>query len=206
MEDIHARFAELLPPLLARHGIAVVGRWTTRQAEAPENFAYLTQFADLATREASWAGFYADPEWPQVRAVSNRGADMVLATSAQFLRGSAKPAKPIDQLHAGPLQQLCNIEMAVGLVAQAAHYLTDRILPIIQEHGGEVLLHTDYITGEELPKMAMFIGWQHRDQSEQAVTALRDSSILAHDRREQIQIHGRPLVELRSVTDLVPGP
>ncbi len=58
------RFAEVTTRLFERHGFHPVGYWT-EDVGTPHRLVYMLAWETWEKREASWAAFYADPEWPQ---------------------------------------------------------------------------------------------------------------------------------------------
>jgi hypothetical protein len=191
--DIHARFRDHLPPLLARHGIEVVGRWTATGDTERASFVYMMGYDDLAQREAQWREFYADPQWPDVRARSNGTSDMVTSIDITFLRPLRgwKPAVPNGAI--GGIHELTMIRAMNGQAAAVSEELR-RVERMLTQRGGTVLLIADLVTGSGLPKCAMLVGWDdeaHRRSSRNA-TASDPAGHAAVAR--QITLFGAPLL------------
>lgn len=54
-------------PLFAKHGMRVVGVWTTAQiSENSNRVIYMLEFRDLAHRQEAWASYLADPAVAEV--------------------------------------------------------------------------------------------------------------------------------------------
>lgn len=193
MADIHKRFREQLPPLLARHGIEIAGRWTARARTGNSAFVYLVSYRDLAQREAQWKDFYADPEWPEIRARSNGPTDIVQSIGVTFLRPLVSwkptaPDTPIGGVHELVLTRVLNGHAAP--VCEEFCALKQRL----EQHGGKVLLSADLITGPCLPKVAMLVAWadtEHCLSSRRAVAAdpERQSAVAS-----QIKLFSQPLL------------
>src|SRR5271154_4489481 len=86
MNDNHARMRDHLPALLEKHGVRVVGRWSALSGPRMPLFCYIMEWRDLAEREARWGAFYADPEWPRIRAATNAGSELVEGQELVFLQ------------------------------------------------------------------------------------------------------------------------
>ena len=65
MPALHKRFAETTLALFAKHGIKVVGFWTSDIGGASNELVYMLAYESLADREQRWSAFAADPEWQQ---------------------------------------------------------------------------------------------------------------------------------------------
>ena len=191
--EIHARFRDHLPPLLARHGIEVVGRWTAADDTERASFVYLIAYHDLAEREAHWRDFYADPQWPVIRARSNGTSDMVRSIDITFLRALPgwQPAVPNDAV--GGIHELAMIRAINGQAAAVGEELR-RVERMLTQHGGTVLLIADLVTGSGLPKCAMLVGWDdeaHRRSSRLAIASDRAGHAAVAG---QIKQFGAPLL------------
>jgi len=86
MPALHKRFAETTLALFARHGIKVVGFWTSDIGGASNELVYMLAYESLADREQRWAAFAADPEWQQKRAESERDGPLVARVTNSILR------------------------------------------------------------------------------------------------------------------------
>ena len=63
MPTLINRFAEVNTRLFERHGFRAVAYWT-EDVGTPRRLVYLLAWETWEAREAAWAAFYADPEWP----------------------------------------------------------------------------------------------------------------------------------------------
>lgn len=88
MPNITRRFGEITDAIFKRHGIEVVGYWTT--AIGPnDQFVYMVRFENLEARDKAWASFQADPEWNQKRAETVKDGEIVARVTNQILRPTA---------------------------------------------------------------------------------------------------------------------
>jgi hypothetical protein len=169
--DIHARFRDHLPALLARHRIKVVGRWTANGNTERASFIYVMAYRDLAQREAQWRDFYADPAWPDIRARSNGASDIVRAIDITFLRPLIGWQPKAPDITIGGIHELVLTRVANGQSAAVGEEL--RIVEqMLERRGGKVLLIADLVTGSGLPKCAMLVAWEdeeHRRSSQYAI-------------------------------------
>jgi hypothetical protein len=150
-------------------------------------------YHDLAQREAQWQGFYADPQWPEIRSRSNGASDIVQAIDITFLRPLAgwQPAFPdaaIGGVHELVLTRALNGQAAA--VAEACRSAQQGL----EHRGGKVLCLADLVTGTELPKVAMLVTWtdeDHRRSAREAIAADPGEQAALAD---QIARFGKPLL------------
>lgn len=191
--DIHTRFREHLPPLLKRHRIEIRGRWTARANAGNQGFVYLIGYRDLAQREAQWRNFYADPDWPIVRARSNGASDIVEAIDITFLRPCVGWQPTASNTATGGVHELVLTRVANGQAAAVSDELR-ALGRQLELRGGKVLLIADLVTGTDLPKAAMLVAWaddEHCLSSRRTIAADLDrQSALA----DQIKRFGQPLL------------
>ena len=191
--DIHSRFREHLPPLLKRHGIEIRGRWTARTRNEHPGFVYLMAYRDLAEREAQWRDFYADPDWPIIRARSNGATDIVEAIDIAFLRPCVgwQPTAP-DAVTSG-VHELVLTKVANGQAAAVSVELR-ALGRQLEQQGGKVLLIADLVTGAGLPKAAMLVAWaddEHCLSTRRAIAAEPNRQFALAD---QVKRFGQPLL------------
>ena len=86
MPALHKRFAETTLALFARHGIKVVGFWTSDIGGASNELVYMLAYDSLADRETRWSAFTSDPEWAEKRALSERDGPIVARVTNAILR------------------------------------------------------------------------------------------------------------------------
>ena len=95
MPALHQRFEQTTLALFAKHGIKVVGFWTSDIGGANNELIYLLAYASLAEREQRWSAFLNDPEWQQKRAESERDGPIVARVTNVILRPTPySPATP----------------------------------------------------------------------------------------------------------------
>ena len=86
MPAFQARFENHVMKFFDKHGIKVVGLWTTLVGESSNEFSYLLAFENMADREKRYAAFSSDAEWLAVRRESEKdGAPLVARIRNQFL-------------------------------------------------------------------------------------------------------------------------
>lgn len=84
MPNIVRRFGEITNALFQRHGIDVVGYWTTTVG-ANDQFVYMLRWKDMTHRQEVWAKFQADPEWQQKRAETVKDGEIVARVTNSIL-------------------------------------------------------------------------------------------------------------------------
>ena len=85
MADINKRFRNHTMKLFEKHGIKVVGFWSTVFGESDE-LIYMTAFEDMSHRERAWNAFMQDPEWVKVKSESEVAGPLVARVSNRLLK------------------------------------------------------------------------------------------------------------------------
>ena len=89
MEAVLARFRDHSMALLKKHGIEVVGFWTTHLGDrANAELMYICAYEDLNAREAAWASFQADPEWREAARQSELDGPIVAQVNIKILKAT----------------------------------------------------------------------------------------------------------------------
>ena len=161
MADARDRMQNHLPGLFAKHRIRVAASWSVVAGPRLPIFCYIMQWVDLAEREASWAAFYADPEWARIRALTNAGSELVEGQELVFLR--PHPALPLHSGaapgRAGGLHQLIVQRVLVGRNAEVTGFLHDTYLPRLRAAGAEIMGLFDVLSGPGMPGIVLCIAW-----------------------------------------------
>ncbi len=71
------RFRDHTLRLFDKHDIVSVGYWLNSIGGRSDELWYMLAFDDFAQREQAWAGFLADPEWLEVRRVTEADGPLV---------------------------------------------------------------------------------------------------------------------------------
>ena len=66
----HARFREHAMRIMRKYGFEFLATWESTTDQRAE-FVYLLSWLDVATKEAAWRDFRADPEWNEIKRVTN---------------------------------------------------------------------------------------------------------------------------------------
>jgi len=78
LEPLTAGFRDHAHRLFARHGLDGLGYWIVRGSVGePDKLAYLLAAPSREQYESSWVAFRADPEWQEVRRISERDGRLV---------------------------------------------------------------------------------------------------------------------------------
>jgi hypothetical protein len=85
MPALHARFENPVLGLFAKHGIEVIGFWTTAVGEGSNELTYMLKFESMADREKKWTAFQSDSAWKTARAESEKDGPLVARVRNQFL-------------------------------------------------------------------------------------------------------------------------
>lgn len=84
MPNIVRRFGEITNALFKKHGVDVVGYWTTAVG-ANDQFVYMLRWESLEARTRIWAAFQADPEWQKARAETVKDGEIVSRVTNSLL-------------------------------------------------------------------------------------------------------------------------
>ncbi|NGN44625.1 hypothetical protein G6N74_26550 [Mesorhizobium sp. CGMCC 1.15528] len=161
MNDNHDRMENHTPALLSKHGIRVIGRWSALAGPRMPLFCYIMEWKDFAEREASWASFYADPEWARIRAQTNAGSELVEGQELVFLR----PSPAFEQVEAdldrriGGVHQIITQKILVGQNNAVTDFLSTTYLPRLRAAGAHVIGVCDMISGPTMPNIVMLVAW-----------------------------------------------
>lgn len=72
LENLHTRFRDHTLRIFEKHGMQVVGFWSSTAEEDRDNqLIYVLEHASRAAADAAWSAFGADPEWRSVSDASN---------------------------------------------------------------------------------------------------------------------------------------
>lgn len=175
--DMEARVQGDLRTLFARHGIRPLACWSTLVSPASPAFVYLTPWRNMNERSASWAGFYSDPDWAEVRARTNSGSELVESYEVMFVRAIVPWAEPAA---APAISELIFQSYAIGRTGAVTEELNRHTAPMLESAGARVHGIFDMISGRSLPTLAIFAGW---DSLEQRSTAFARLDERANSRR-----------------------
>jgi hypothetical protein len=85
MLPLNARFENHVVKFFEKHGIKVIGFWTTLVGESSNEISYILAFENMADREKRWSAFASDPEWLAVRRETEKDGPLVARIRNQFL-------------------------------------------------------------------------------------------------------------------------
>ena len=86
MADLHKRFREHTNKLFVKHGMELVGYWTPIDGpEAANTVVYILAYPNKESREKSWKGFMADPDWQAAYKASHAAGPLVKKVESKFL-------------------------------------------------------------------------------------------------------------------------
>jgi len=86
LSALNARFENHTLKFFAKHGIKVIGFWTTAVGESSNQLTYIVAFENMADREKRWTAFATDPDWIAVKKETEKdGVPLTAKISNQFL-------------------------------------------------------------------------------------------------------------------------
>lgn len=167
--DMEARVTGDLCTLFPKNGIRPLASWSTLVSPVAPAFVYLTSWRNMNQRSASWAGFYRDPEWAEVRARTNAGSELVENYEIMFVRALSPWTGGVAQ---AAFSELIIQNTAVGKGVAVAAELAEYTFPALSAEGARVHGAFDLLSGRLLPAVALFVGWDSLDQRSHALTKL----------------------------------
>lgn len=179
-EDMRARFQGPLRQLFERHGIRVAGAWFSGHGPKAPLFIYLMHWPSLEARNQAWEGFYADPEWARVRTDTNQGSELVERYDLNFLKPLA--ALPAQTPEAFAELELYVAQVKVGAGGAARQWLQAQAPAALAQAGGQLLGAYEYMTGNDLPRVCLLLGWNDLQKRRQALSSLMVPPLLRADR------------------------
>lgn len=87
--DILKRFTDHALPLFERHGMKMVGFWSTHIGPSNHDLVYLMAYESLDERDRQWAAFVADPDWIKAKAESEANGPLVASVENKILKPAA---------------------------------------------------------------------------------------------------------------------
>ena len=171
--DMEARVQDDLRSLFPKHGIRPLAGWSTVVSPVSPSFIYLTPWANMNQRSASWAGFYADPEWAEVRGRTNGISELVESYEIMFLRAITQWS---GQAEACAFSELIIQTCAIGKTVAVTTELMEQTIPGLESEGARVHGVYDLMSGRPLPSLAFLVGWDSLDQRNAAFARLDDRS------------------------------
>lgn len=167
IRDMERRVQQELNTLFPRHGVRPLGAWSLVAGPAAPLFVYLTPWRHMQQRTNSWAGFYADPKWAEVRTRTNAGSELVERYDILFLRALIDWQEPVSGGHesaGAPLVEMVIQSVAVGRSAAVREEVMNLTVPALRAAGATVYGVFDVMSGRPLPCSVFFIGWQSSEQ------------------------------------------
>lgn len=164
IQDMASRWHEDLSVLFKRHGVKPVGAWQALTGPDLPLFVYLMPWPDYASRQAAWAGFYGDPQWPEARMRTNAGSELVERFDLNFLQEILPWSEPGG--HAYTELRIINVRIGAGAAARAA--VKERIAGEVGQLGGRILAALEFMTGADLPAIAVLVNWPDAEQARKA--------------------------------------
>ncbi len=167
--DMEARVQGDLRTLFPKHGIRPLAGWSTMVSPISPSFIYLTPWGNMNQRSASWAGFYSDPAWAEVRNRTNGSSELVESYEIMFVRAITPWG---GQAEACAFSELIIQTCAIGKTMAVTAELNLRTLPILEGAGARVHGVFDMLSGRQLPSLAFLLGWDSLDQRSAALAGL----------------------------------
>jgi hypothetical protein len=82
---LNARFQNHALKFFAKHGIKVLGFWTTAVGASSNALTYITIFENMAEREQRWTAFATDPEWLAIKRETDKDGPLTGSIRNEFL-------------------------------------------------------------------------------------------------------------------------
>lgn len=207
-DDNHDRMENHTPPLLEKHHVNVVGRWAALAGPRAPMFCYIMEWQDFAERDAAWGSFYADPQWPEVRAATNAGSEMVQENHLAFMRPNAafRQEEGDSQRRIGGVHQIIVQKTAVGQTAALTDFLGSSYLPRLKAAGAHVMGLCDVVSGHQMPAIVTLIAWPDAAAWHDGSLAFESDQAMRDAYRKQRETLGTTLLGSADVIVARPAP
>ena len=86
LPDLLNRFQTYTLKVWKKHGIRQVGFWTNTIGHSNNELVYLLEWESLADRELRWSAFVSDPEWIEIRALTEKNGPIVANIANSILQ------------------------------------------------------------------------------------------------------------------------
>ena len=86
LPDLLNRFQNYTLKVWKKHGIRQVGFWTNTIGYSNNELVYLLEWESLADRELKWNAFVSDPEWIEIRALTEKNGPIVANIANSILQ------------------------------------------------------------------------------------------------------------------------
>ena len=94
----HARFRDHAMRIMRKYNFEFLALWEARTDQRTE-FVYLLSWPDEASKKAAWRDFLADPEWKEIKRVTNaEHGDLVGEIEDRVLVTTAYSPRPFAAL------------------------------------------------------------------------------------------------------------
>ena len=80
-----SRFENHTTRFFTKHGITVIGFWTTLIGPSANDFTYLVAYENMADREKKWTMFSTDPDWLAIKRETEKDGPLWANIRNQFL-------------------------------------------------------------------------------------------------------------------------
>lgn len=174
MDDMIQRVQVDLASLFPRHGVLPLAGWQQVAGPGAPLFIYLTPWRHMQERTRNWGGFYADPDWAEVRTRTNAGSELVQRYDILFLRAvvpwqdDARDRAPVP----GMLDEMVIQDVAMGQTPMVREALLEGMVPAYHEAGAVVRGVFDVMSGRPLPSVVLFVRWPDAQTRIQAAAGL----------------------------------
>lgn len=171
--DMEARVQDDLCSLFPKHGIRPLAGWSTMVSPVSPSYIYLTPWANMNQRSASWAGFYSDPQWAEVRGRTNGASELVESYEIMLVRAIVPWS---GQAETCAISELIIQNCAIGKTVAVTAELKDHTVPILTGQGARVHGVFDMMSGRPLPTLVFLVGWDSLEQRSAAMARLDERS------------------------------
>jgi hypothetical protein len=80
-----ARFEKHTTQFFSKHGITMIGFWTTAVGPSANDLTYLLAYENMADREKKWTAFSNDPDWLAIKRETEKDGPLWANIRNQFL-------------------------------------------------------------------------------------------------------------------------
>jgi len=88
LEALNARFRDHTTKLFVKHGMKLIGFWTSQDPKEANKLFYIVAHKNKAAADASWKAFRTDADWVKAKAESEKDGSLTTKIEVIWLNGT----------------------------------------------------------------------------------------------------------------------
>ncbi len=153
LPDLLARFRNHTLRLFEKHGMTNVGYWTPIDNKDNALY-YILSYPNKASRETSWAGFMADPEWQRVWKESEINGKIVNRIESVYLQSTDFSPKIRKSIKGSRVFEMRTYTSPPGKLTNILARFRNHTMKLFKKHGmTNIAYWTTVESDSEQPKL-----------------------------------------------------